>query len=312
MQAVRLTGCQAPAAARHHVPQRQRHGRVAAPLPLVPRRHANLLTPCRAMSDDDDEDWEAEEQQQQAAPAPAPVQQAAAEEAAAAASATAEAASAASVRRSSRQAKRGVAAAPAVAEPDMGQAWKMGLGGVAALAAVAGLGFLGHRLSKSKAMTDAVSNVQQVGGCWTASKGWEQRGMDRDTARSLLAVECCSHSASWDGQSVVGVRHCCVWAQATRRLCACRACVLRLECDANFARLAEDKRASAAARCRPLSCQPPLPCHASEHSEGAAGQGVAAAAERVHEHATQHAGAPMGAPYASAGWVGRCPRHWGD
>lgn len=175
-------------AARHHALQRQRHGRPAAPLPLAPQRHAHLLAPCRAMSDDDDEEWETDEQQQQAAPVPAPVQQAAADEAATAATATAEAAPAASARQQTRQAKRGVAAAPAVAEPDMGQAWKMGLGGVAALAAVAGLGFLGHRLFKSQAMTDAVSNVQQVGRRRVGQGGVGTTRMQPPSSAPLVAL----------------------------------------------------------------------------------------------------------------------------
>jgi hypothetical protein len=54
------------------------------------------------------------------------------------------------------------AAAADASEPDMGQAWKMGLGGVVALAAFAGLGFLGHRIFKSKTVTDAVAGVQQT------------------------------------------------------------------------------------------------------------------------------------------------------
>lgn len=202
MQAVRVAGCLAPAAARHHAPQRQRQGRLAAPLLLAPRRHAQLLAPCRAMSDDDEEDLEVEEQQQQAAPAPAPVQQA---DEQTSASVTAEAAPAASARQTTRQAKRGVAAAPAVAEPDMGQAWRMGLGGVAALAAVAGLGFLGHRLSKSKAMTDAVSNVQQVGGL----RVQERTDGGATAARLLLAA------AVYGGPTLEAAR-----------LSACRSCWL--------------------------------------------------------------------------------------
>ena len=52
--------------------------------------------------------------------------------------------------------------AAVAARPDMGEAWRMGLGGVAALGAFAGLAFLGHRLSQSKAVTGAVTNMQQV------------------------------------------------------------------------------------------------------------------------------------------------------
>jgi hypothetical protein len=58
----------------------------------------------------------------------------------------------------------------------MGQAWRMGLGGAVALAALAGLGFLGHRLSRSKAVTEAVAGVQQT---------MQSRGLAREAQQRL-------------------------------------------------------------------------------------------------------------------------------
>ena len=170
MQALRLTGCQAPVAAGgRHAPaasrrQERRAVRPAQPaLPQLPGRHAQRLLPCRAMSDSEGEEEGLEVEtaaRQAAAPADARQQQEQQQgEAAAAVSSTTGAPAA------RQQARDAVAVPPPVAEPDMGQAWKMGLGGVVALAAFAGLGFLGHRLSKTKAVTEAVSNVQQVRGC---------------------------------------------------------------------------------------------------------------------------------------------------
>ena len=130
----------------------------------------------------DDSDAEDGEQQQQRQQQQAAAQQAAAPareeqqegEVAAATSRTAAAAGAPSAgERQQRVAVAPPAPPAAAAEPDMGQAWKMGLGGVVALAAFAGLGFLGHRLFKSKAVSSAVTNVQQVGGHARGSRGPE-------------------------------------------------------------------------------------------------------------------------------------------
>lgn len=168
MQAVSVTRCQPQLAGRPTAAHRRCLPPAGLPLRGL-QRHARPLPPCRAMDDSDGEEGEQQERQQQqrqatvqqAAPAQEEQQQEA--DVAVAASSTAAAADASSgAKRQQRAAAAAPAPAAAAAEPDMGQAWKMGLGGVVALAAFAGLGFLGHRLFKSKAVSSAVTNVQQV------------------------------------------------------------------------------------------------------------------------------------------------------
>ncbi|KAL4856961.1 DIS3-like exonuclease 2 [Chlorella vulgaris] len=188
MRAVTLPGCTAMAARRTPAAAPRRCSRsglsTAAP---APQRHSlqrlQQLLPCRAMTDSDGEedelDLQQQQQQQQQRQAAATQRQAAARarheeeeqvEAASASSYTAEAAAQHGAPAASHrevQHRQAVAlphsaAAADASEPDMGQAWKMGLGGVVALAAFAGLGFLGHRIFKSKTVTDAVAGVQQT------------------------------------------------------------------------------------------------------------------------------------------------------
>ena len=166
MHAVSVTRCQPQLAGRQAAAAARCRSVPPAGLPLRGlQRHARPLPPCRAMDDSDGEEEVEQQQQRQAVvqqAAPAQEEQQQESEVAVASSSTAAAAGASSGARQQRAAVAAPAPPPAAAEPDMGQAWKMGLGGVVALAAFAGLGFLGHRLYKSKAVSRAVTNVQQV------------------------------------------------------------------------------------------------------------------------------------------------------
>ena len=163
-----MTRCQPQLAGRTAAAHRRSVPPASLPLCSL-QRHARPLPPCRAMDDSDGEEGEQQQRQQQRQAvqqaAPAQEEQQQESEVAVAASSTAAAADASSgAKRQQRAAVAAPAPPPPAAEPDMGQAWKMGLGGVVALAAFAGLGFLGHRLFKSKAVSSAVTNVQQVRG----------------------------------------------------------------------------------------------------------------------------------------------------
>ena len=173
-----MTRCQPQLAGRTAAAHRRSVPPAGLPLRVL-QRHARPLPPCRAMDDSDGEEGEQQQRQQQRQvvqqAAPAQEEQQQESDVAVAASSTAAASAASSgAQRQQRAAVAAPAPPPPAAEPDMGQAWKMGLGGVVALAAFAGLGFLGHRLFKSKAVSSAVTNVQQVRGGGGLAAG--QRG----------------------------------------------------------------------------------------------------------------------------------------
>lgn len=185
MHAVRLAVC-APVGARSaaaSAPPR-RFGRGQPRRSLAgqhrPRRLQHAM-PLKALSDsdaeDDDGDYEAQAQQRQQQQQQASAGEEQEAESATAASTTAEAAQRSAPAARASAPRRAVAAAlqPA-SQPDMGQAWRMGLGGAVALAALAGLGLLGHRLSRSKAVTEAVAGVQQT---------MQSRGLAREAQQRL-------------------------------------------------------------------------------------------------------------------------------